>query len=398
MTTSGVTAATYGSATQVPVLTIDAYGRVTSASTATISGGGGGVTSTGTADYVPMFTSATNIGNSLLYQNTTTNHIGLGTTTPLSTIDVTSTVDTMAAFFGTSSTTAPGHGVVRVEYDATTNAGYGIIGTTINAAANNSTVGILGGGTQYGVQGLTQSTAATSPSLMAGVEGECYGNGTASIGVAGYGYRNTIAPTYAIGIYGDEIDAATAGTDGITDYAGYFDGDVYVNGTLSKSGGTFKIDDPIDPDNKYLSHSFVESPDMMNVYNGNITTDAAGIATVTLPAYFETLNKDFRYQLTVIGTFAQAIVSKEVSGNQFEIKTNVPNVKVSWQVTGVRQDAWANAHRVVPELEKEEFNKGKYLDAKDLGKPASQQIGHFNASSDKSKSAQKALEPINKIK
>jgi len=114
---------------------------------------------------------------------------------------------------------------------------------------------------------------------------------------------------------------------------------------------------------------------MMNIYNGNVTTDASGTATVTLPAYFDALNKDFRYQLTAIGTFAQCIVSKEVSGNTFEIKTSVPNVKVSWQVTGVREDAYANAHRVIPEVVKEDKNKGKYLHAAELGKPASQQIG-----------------------
>jgi hypothetical protein len=78
----------------------------------------------------------------------------------------------------------------------------------------------------------------------------------------------------------------------------------------------------------------------------------------------------------VIGTFAQAIVSKEVSGNSFEIRTNQPNVKVSWQVTGVCHDTYASAHPMVAEVEKESFNKGKYLDAKDLGKPDSQQIGY----------------------
>ncbi len=85
-----------------------------------------------------------------------------------------------------------------------------------------------------------------------------------------------------------------------TGRAAYFSGDVYVNGTLGKAGGGFKIDHPLDPANQYLQHSFVESPDMMNVYNGNIRTDANGEATVMLPL-FEALNRDFRYQLTVIG-------------------------------------------------------------------------------------------------
>ena len=134
-----------------------------------------------------------------------------------------------------------------------------------------------------------------------------------------------------------------------------------VTGTLSKGSGTFKIDHPQDPENKYLYHSFVESPDMMNVYNGNVTTDANGEATVELPGYFEELNKDFRYQLTVIGSFAQAIVKEEVAGNQFKIATDEPNVKVSWQVTGIRQDPFANENRVHDEVWKPEHKRGSYL-------------------------------------
>ena len=113
--------------------------------------------------------------------------------------------------------------------------------------------------------------------------------------------------------------------------------------------------------NKTLSHSFVESPDMMNIYNGNVTTDAKGQATITLPNYFEALNSDFRYQLTAIGQFAQVIVSSEIKDNHFAIKTDKPHVKVSWQVTGVRHDAYANAHRVPVEEEKPQAERGKYL-------------------------------------
>lgn len=138
-------------------------------------------------------------------------------------------------------------------------------------------------------------------------------------------------------------------------------GDVFVAGNLSKGGGSFKIDHPLDPANKYLSHSFVESPDMMNIYNGVIVTDPDGSATITMPDWFETLNRDFRYQLTVIGQFAQAIISEKVVGNQFSIKTDKPSVEVSWQVTGIRQDAYANAHRIPVEEEKPSAERGTYL-------------------------------------
>ena len=146
------------------------------------------------------------------------------------------------------------------------------------------------------------------------------------------------------------------------DFAGEFQGAVEVVGTLSKSGGSFKIDHPLDPANKYLYHSFVESPDMMNVYNGLVTTDGTGNATVQMPSYFSALNSDFRYQLTVIGAdFAQAIVSAEIANNQFSIRTDKPLVKVSWQVTGIRQDAWAQANRIPVEQAKQGVEQGTYL-------------------------------------
>ena len=152
-------------------------------------------------------------------------------------------------------------------------------------------------------------------------------------------------------------------------------GSVAVTGNISKGGGSFKIDHPLDPANQYLYHSFVESPDMMNVYNGNISTDANGFATVTLPDYFETLNRDFRYQLTVIGTFAQAIIKEKVEGNAFVIQTSEPNVEVSWQVTGIRQDPYANKNRIPNAVEKADKNKGKYLHPEAYGQPKDKQIG-----------------------
>ena len=142
---------------------------------------------------------------------------------------------------------------------------------------------------------------------------------------------------------------------------GSIGGDFHVVGTLSKGSGTFKIDHPLDPENQYLYHSFVESPDMMNIYNGNVETDEKGYATVELPHYFEVLNIDFRYQLTVIGSFAQAIVKEEVVENAFVIQTNEPNTKVSWQVTGVRNDDYARENRVQVEVEKEAEAKGTRL-------------------------------------
>ena len=73
--------------------------------------------------------------------------------------------------------------------------------------------------------------------------------------------------SYAIYGYGNSI---------LGEYGGYFVGDVHATGTITAGVKSFKIDHPLDPANKYLSHSFVESPDMMNIYNGNVVTDASG--------------------------------------------------------------------------------------------------------------------------
>ena len=152
-------------------------------------------------------------------------------------------------------------------------------------------------------------------------------------------------------------------------FAGVFEGDVTVQGNLSKSGGSFKIDHPLDPANKYLYHSFVESPDMMNIYNGNVTLDGQGEAVITLPEWFETLNRDFRYQLTCIGGFAPVYVAQKVQNNTFRIAGGKPEMEVSWQVTGIRQDVWANTHRIPVEQAKPDGERGYYVHPELYGAP-----------------------------
>ena len=160
-------------------------------------------------------------------------------------------------------------------------------------------------------------------------------------------------------------------------YAGYFAGssaNVVVEGTLSKGGGTFKIDHPLDPENKYLYHSFVESPDMMNVYNGNVILDNNGEAIVQLPEWFSSLNKDFRYQLTCIGGYAPIFIAEKISDNQFKIAGGSLGLEVSWQVTGVRQDPFANEHRVQVEVQKPADERGYYLHYKEYNQPEEKSI------------------------
>jgi hypothetical protein len=138
-------------------------------------------------------------------------------------------------------------------------------------------------------------------------------------------------------------------------------GDVTIPGNLSKGGGSFKIDHPLDPENKYLYHSFVESPDMMNVYNGNVMLDENGEAIVELPSYFEALNRDFRYQLTCIGGWAPIFVAQKISNGRFRVSGGEPGMEVSWQVSGIRHDPYAEQHRIEVEVKKPVQERGTYL-------------------------------------
>jgi hypothetical protein len=139
---------------------------------------------------------------------------------------------------------------------------------------------------------------------------------------------------------------------GDTGDAGHFDGNVSIAGTLTKTAGSFRIDHPLDPNNKYLLHSFVESPDMKNIYDGVVEIGENGEAEVLLPDWFEALNESFRYQLTCIGGYAPVYVAREISANRFTIGGGKPGMKVSWQVTGTRHDEYAVRHRIPVEERK----------------------------------------------
>ena len=145
-----------------------------------------------------------------------------------------------------------------------------------------------------------------------------------------------------------------------------------VGGTLSKGSGTFVIDDPLDPKNKLLYHSFVESPDAKNIYDGILTLDKDGSAEITLPDYFLALNKDFRYLATPIGQpmpnlyLSSGIRARYAFFGQpiLKITGGVAGGQISWQVTGIRHDPFIEQNPIVPEVEKSPdqlVDKGQYL-------------------------------------
>ena len=303
----------------------------------------------------------------------------------------------LALPFGTAATSSGS--VFGVRNDNTGPNTFGLLGSGWG--------GVLGSGAAYGIQGVGFSFASGNGGIggkfLGGDCGACTnakaGDGLSVFGGNAPSGRAGNGITAQGGSAGGSFDAGGIGVIAIggnapgsggqgglglfaepgagtqSGLAAFFLGNVQVIGNLSKAGGSFQIDHPLDPQNKYLYHSFVESPDMMNIYNGNVTTDSSGIALVTLPDWFEALNSDFRYQLTVVGQFAQAIVASKITQNRFVIRTDKPGIEVSWQVTGIRHDAWADAHRIPVEVEKSAAEKGRYLHPELFGHAGEPAIG-----------------------
>ncbi len=241
--------------------------------------------------------------------------------------------------------------------------GYGVTG--YNGSSENT--GYLGAG-----------SAAVLGESSSGSAGRFFGGGDDAVYIenSGAGRGLHVVSHNDTGVWIESTGTGFAGLDvrraADSDLAGYFKGRVTVTGTLTAGSKSFRIDDPTDPANRYLYHTSVESPDMKNLYDGNVTTDDEGFATVTLPAWFEALNGDFRYQLTVIGggdRWVQARIARPIEDNSFVIETSAPHTMVSWQVTGIRRDPWARMHRTPVEQPKPEELRGTYVHPKAYGQP-----------------------------
>ncbi len=200
-----------------------------------------------------------------------------------------------------------------------------------------------------GVLGYVYPDASGYKSYV-GVAGEVAGGIGSNYGV----YGNAYGGVTNYGVYG----TASGGT---TNWAGYFGGDVNITGNIVKAASTLAIDHPIDPDNKLLQQSEIVSDNLKAVYDGNATLDGNGSAVVQLPDYLESFCGDFRYQLTCVGGYAPVYVSSEIAGNQFVIAGGKDGLKVSWQITGIRNDKYAQANPLEVEKKKTASEHGKYL-------------------------------------
>ena len=243
--------------------------------------------------------------------------------------------------------------------------GYGVYSLATADGANQGADAIFGrsdGPTGRGVVGWVTDDGLPDYTTSTGV----YGRTDSITGVGVHG-RSTFDSSLSTALWGDAFGGSA--------WAGDFSGDVRVVGTLVKTAGAFQIDHPLKPEQMYLNHSFVESPDMMNLYNGNVTLDANGEAWVELPAWFEALNRDFRYQLTPLGRYVALWIAEEISGNRFKIAGSIGGARVSWMVTGIRHDPWAEAHRIPVEEAKSPEELGTYLHPKVYGQ--AEQLGLY---------------------
>jgi hypothetical protein len=388
------------------------------------------ITGTGTAGDIAKFTSPNSIGNSIIIENAS--KIGIGTGSPSSKLTVLGNTSNPIIFGKNSGTGtgvrgegATGFGVIGksnrtgVQGISTGSVGNGVwgdcsadtgvFGSTATGngvhghASTSNGVGVFGdspGGN--GVAGSSPGGTAVYGNGILGVYGQgnsggsgVYGNsstgkgvygqstgddgvfGTSTNGTGVHGMGSGVGVFGEAGSYGmiarGSVGIYAAPTTGNT-IAGLFGGDVQIQGNLTKSSGSFKIDHPLDPANKYLYHSFVESPDMKNIYDGTVTLDKKGEAVVPMPDYFGALNQDFRYQLTAIGAPGPNLyIAQKIADNRFRIAGGKPGMEVSWQVTGIRHDAYAQDHRIAVEQDKGE-ERGFYIYPAGFGQPQAKRM------------------------
>jgi hypothetical protein len=303
-----------------------------------------------------------------------------------------------------SASSGPAYGVYAITYStsgrgvfgyayATSGATYGVYGYARSSsgtgvygfappyggkfyASTSSGTGVYASAPRYGGRFYASSTSADAVYARATAStGPAWAVNASSSsssgrGVYAYGrYNGVYGGSQYIGVYG-----YTSASNNY--WAGYFDGDVRVINWLIAGAKAFQIDHPLDPANRYLNHTSVESSEMMNIYSGNVALDRHGEAWVELPEWFGALNGDFRYQLTAIGGSAPNLyIAEGISDNGFKIAGGKRGMTVSWQVTAIRQDAFAEAYPLEVEQDKVGEERGKYLHPEVYGEPAELGIG-----------------------
>ena len=137
--------------------------------------GSGNVTGGGSSNYVPLWTSGSNIGNSIIWANTT--NVGIGTTTPNFTLQVIGTANVSGALYANGSTVCTasnGFCLASIPANVLTNGtgAWNVTLSTTSVLVNGSQVctaanGLCGGASSSG--GWTNNTQNTTTTLKFGI-------------------------------------------------------------------------------------------------------------------------------------------------------------------------------------------------------------------------------------
>ena len=302
---------------------------------------------------------------------------GAGRTIVVDAGEVELTTNTVAGVALRTTNSNTGAGIVSTSTNATN--GFSAIQANTNSTASGAAA-IVGNttGSAYGVAGQVAATASAASGI--------YGSNlrtNGGYGVLGIGFNGTVGQTgqsSGYGIYGENFDNIAPFSNGIgvagKGYYGVLGEDKYLgvqagayglysNGNLGATGTkTFRIDHPKDPENKFLRHFSIESNEVLNVYRGTLQFDANGEAEVSLPDYFNDINRNVSYQLTPVGTYMPLYIKEKVNQNhRFVIGGGTAGKEVSWAVYAERNDRYLqqNPQQRTVDLPKRAHEKGKYL-------------------------------------
>ena len=293
--------------------------------------------------------------------------VAIGNQTGIAGASNVATGSTAGGIFSSASTAGRG---VSGSATATTGTTYGGLFAS-SSSAGYGVYCLAGSTTGSGVGGYFESFSTSGTGIEAVAVGQIAvrGDNNGTNFSASYGGFFTTESSSGVGVQGINVNSGAANTPyGVRGQASTATNGfgVFASGDLGASGvKPFRIDHPADPANKYLLHYSSESPFPQNFYNGTVTTDEKGMAWVDLPDYFEEINTNFKYTLTVIEdeastTFVQAKVGRKIKNNRFLVMTSAPHTEVSWEVKADRNDLRIQHNRPTDVREKTGSERGKY--------------------------------------